>query len=210
MNCSVLLVDDSVLVRKALTRLINEIDGVSVTNEAGDLNEALSIVENYRPSLIICELALPGPSGIELLYELHRRKAKVPFLALTRNSSADTARQAVRAGADGYLTKNASEDELRTAITMLHRGGSYFCRQFGTTLGAVEHDGSDPLGLLSSREREIFHLLANGMQNSSIARQLSISPRTVETHRARIVQKLGIHSNAELIHFAVGSGLAIP
>ncbi|MCB0347090.1 MAG: response regulator transcription factor [Bdellovibrionales bacterium] len=208
---SILLVDDSVLVRKALKRLISEIDGVTVDNEAGNLADALAAVDKQRPDLIVSELALPGPSGIEILFELRRRKLKIPFLALTRCNSLEVAEQAIKAGADGYLTKNATEEELRNAVASVCGGSKYLSGD----LDGRFHDHEvrvedDPLSLLSNREREIFHLLANGLQNSSIARKLLISPRTVETHRARIVQKLGISSNAELIHFAVNCGLAIP
>lgn len=208
---SILLVDDSVLVRKALKRLISEMDGFSVDREAGSMTEALELIDGQRPDLIVSELALPGPSGIEILYELRRRKLKIPFLALTRTMSNEVAEQAVRAGADGLITKNSTESELHKAIDAVAGGSKYFTTELESSFdGAAVRVGEDPLELLSTREREIFHLLANGLQNSSIARMLLISPRTVETHRARIVQKLGIRSNAELIHFAVNYGLAIP
>jgi len=134
-------------------------------------------------------------------------------LALTRSNSHEIAEQAFKAGAQAFLTKNTTEDELRKAIEVVASGSPFPTEGLAAALDNGTADiksGEDPLGILSTREREVFHLLANGLQNSSIARKLLISPRTVETHRARIVQKLGIHSNAELIHFAVDYGLAIP
>ncbi len=215
---SVTLVDPEHLVRLALGRVIESIGSFEVVAEASDLPEALATLESRPTDLLITEIALPGPSGLELLLELQRRKLlKVRPLVLSQVDSADMVRQALLAGAHGYILKNCSLDELEEGLHAALTNRRYLPSTIAH-LGDISENTfelgvrgrpDDPLASLSPREREIFHLLANGLQNTVIAKKLFISPRTVETHRARIVRKLELSSNGELIRFAIKHGLTV-
>ena len=217
---TVLLVDADNLVRFAIKQLIDSLEIFEVVAEASNLQEALSQLEKNKPDLLISEFALPGASGLELLHEIQRRQLKgvIPVI-LSQVSSPDAVRQALLAGAQGYILKSGTFDELATGLTTCLSNKRYIPSQIAELAqiphNAYELGGSDspevhdPLQGLSPREREIFHLLASGLQNTIIAKKLFISPRTVETHRARIVRKLGITSNGELIRFAIKHGLTV-
>ena len=215
---SVTLVDPEQLVRLALGRVIESLGNFKILNHASDLNQAISSLESQSTDVLVTEIALPGPSGLELLHELKRRKfSKVRPLILSQVDSADMVRQALLAGAQGYVLKSSSIEELTEGLNAVLTNRRYLpssiahlgdITENSFELGAKEKP-DDPLISLSPREREIFHLLANGLQNTVIAKKLFISPRTVETHRARIVRKLDLTSNGELIRFAIKHGLTV-
>lgn len=215
---TILLVDSEVLVRYALSQLINSFGNYEVVAEAENTDSALAALEEHRPDILLTEIALPGPSGLELLLEMQRRKMTgVKTLVLSQVTSANMVTQALLAGAQGYILKCGSPEELCEGLEVTLTNKRYLPPQIahlasvpegGYELGARSKP-NDPLEPLSPREREIFHLLANGLQNTVIAQKLFISPRTVETHRARIVRKLGLNSNGELIRFAIKHGLTI-
>lgn len=215
---TVTLVDPDHLVRLALGRVIESLGSFKIVSEASDVQEALAVLESNPTDLLITEIALPGPSGLELLLELKRRKfTKVRALVLSQVDSADMVRQALLAGAQGYVLKNSTLDELAEGLRATLTSRRYLPSTIAHLGDITENNfelGSrdkpdDPLANLSPREREIFHLLANGLQNTVIAKKLFISPRTVETHRARIVRKLDVNSNGELIRFAIKHGLTV-
>lgn len=182
------------------------------------MEEAVQLVEDHQPALVITEVALRGPSGLEFLLELQRRKLnRVKPMVLSQVEAPDMVKQAFLAGAQGYIFKSSDFENLTTALDTVAANRRYIPRELahladlpeaGYELGGKTRP-NDPLSPLSAREREIFHLLANGLQNTVIAKKLFISPRTVETHRARVVRKLGLTSNGELIRFAVKHGLTI-
>jgi len=213
---SVLIVDPERLTRAALQQLISTVGPYRVVAEADNAEEGLSRLSTVQPMLLILEIELPGKSGIEMLYEMKRKQVAQKTLVLTRLRSEKMMRFAFNGGALGYLFKTSEVNELRAALAAVSENRKYLPPDFGHLVEEFSkplgHDLSlqkmDPLDALSSREREIFHLLADGQQNAGIAKKLFISPRTVETHRARIVRKLGIHSNAELIRYAIRHGLA--
>lgn len=215
---SVMLVEPENLVRIAMARVIDEIGSFHVSAQAGDVPEALSLLEEQPSDVLITEIALEGPSGIELLLELKRRKlSKIRAIVLSQVDSADMVRQALLAGAQGYILKSCSLEELRQGLQAALTNRRFLPSALAH-LGDIDENTfelggrskpNDPLANLSPREREIFHLLANGLQNTVIAKKLFISPRTVETHRARIVRKLELTSNGELIRFAIKHGLTI-
>jgi two-component system, NarL family, response regulator NreC len=211
---TLMLIEPEPLLRKALSMLIESLGGFSVVAEAGSADEALQVLERSVPDLILSELSLPGRSGIELVRELRRRGSTVKSLILTAPGGATLVSQALGAGALGVISRSSTPEELRDALQAAVEDQRYVAqdiRKIGVEVGSYQtgkDDEGDPLGPLSKREREIFHLLADGMQNASIARKLFISPRTVETHRARIVRKLGLHTNGELIRFAIRSGIS--
>lgn len=213
---SVLIVDPEQLIRAALQQLISSVGPYRVVAEADNAEEGLTRLSSVQPMLLILEIELPGKSGIEMLYEMKRKQVTQKTLVLTRLRSEKMMRFAFNGGALGYLFKTSSVSEFGSALAAVSENRKYLPPDFGHLIEEFSkplgHDVSpqrmDPLDALSCREREIFHLLADGQQNAGIAKKLFISPRTVETHRARIVRKLGIHSNAELIRYAIRHGLA--
>lgn len=216
----ILLVDAEVLVRQAISRLVNSLDDYAVIGEATTVEAALSFVEKEIPDIILLEVALEGPSGIELLLEFNRRAVKVKTVILSSLSSPDFVAHALLAGADSYVLKSGTFEELveglRTASTSNRK---YLPRAISDALSMPQNYYSlderargelDPLRSLTIREREIFHLLANGLANADVANILLISPRTVETHRRSIVTKLKLDTNAQIIRYAVKNGLTVP
>ncbi|MCB0324973.1 MAG: response regulator transcription factor [Bdellovibrionales bacterium] len=213
----VLLVDAEDLVRYAIKQLIDFLESFEVVAEARDMNAALTMIDQSKPDIVLTEIALPGPSGLEFLLELQRKGlSDVRPVVLSQVDSPDMIRQALIAGAQGYVLKSGSFDHLVQGLEAARNNRKYLPPELGA-LGELPTNAyelskirpDDPLAPLSAREREIFHLLANGLQNTVIAKKLFISPRTVETHRARIVRKLGLTSNGELIRFAIKHGLTV-
>lgn len=214
----ILLVDPEVLVRYALGKLITTIPGCEIGGQVNDPEAAFrALRDDERIRLVVFEIALPGMSGIEFLRELQRRQLSVKTLAVSHVSSPDMITQALLAGAQGYVLKSGVFEELVEAIETVRSGNKRYLPPAIAHLAEVAPNSyglspepDDPLADLSSREREVFHLLANGLQNTEIAKKLFISPRTVETHRARVVRKLGLSTNGELIRFAIKHGLSLP
>ena len=214
----VLLVDAETLVRCAIAQVISSFGSYRIVGQADNMQDALQLVEKEMPQLLLTEIALPGPSGLELLLELRRRSlADLRPVVLSQVTSPDMVKQALLAGAQGYIFKSNSVEELRDALSQTLLNKRYVPPSLAHLANIPENAYelgkrpkiNDPLEALSPREREIFHLLANGLQNTVIAQKLFISPRTVETHRARVVRKLGLNSNGELIRFAIKHGLTI-
>ena len=213
----ILIVDPQTLVRSALRAFLNTSSNFQIVSEASNVDEAIYVLRNNQNiDLIITEAQLPGKSALELLYEMKRLSINIPSLILGAECTPSFTKQAIVAGIKGIVLKNSSIDVLERGLTAVQNGDIYFCPEIQPIANSLELQikrevipiETDPLSPLSPREREIFHLLANGMQNSAIAKQLFISPRTVETHRARVVRKLGLHSNAELIRYAIKNGLS--
>lgn len=215
---SVLVVDSERLVRLALVKLIDSLPGYAVIGEADDMPEALVCLGKKNPDILITEIVLPGPSGLELLFEVQRRGlSKLKVVVLSQVSSADMITQALLAGAQSYVFKAGSLEDLQAGLDATAGSKRYLPPEIAHLISSLPENDyqlnskkpNDPLCILSPREREIFHLLAKGLQNTAIAQKLYISPRTVETHRARVVKKLELSSNAELIRFAIKRGLSI-
>ncbi len=214
---NIVLVSGESLIRSALRVLMNSTDLFHVVDEAGNAEEAIIAIEGHKPDLVITAVGLPGKSGIELIYEINRRALPTKTIVLSSNNSETIIKQAIIAGACGYILKKNNFQMLSRGISAVMNGEKFFCPISAQVANSLDlnnkfednNGDQDPLDPLSPREREIFHLLANGMQNATIAKRLFISPRTVETHRARVVRKLGLNSNAELIRYAIKHGLSI-
>ena len=215
---SILLVDSENLVRLGLALLIESLGGYRIIGSVGTSAEALAVLAQHPPDIVLTEMALKGPSGIDLLLELKRRKISHPKVVLLYAvESAELIRRGLLLGAHGCLSKSSTVEALKSALDSTIADRRYIPDEVAK-LSMVQESQyelsgnsspQDPLRLLSQREREIFHLLAHGLQNTAIAKRLFISPRTVETHRARIVRKLELTSNAELIRFAFKHGLVV-
>jgi len=210
---SLLIVDNEAIVCEAVKALLTTIGIYQVAGVATSCDDALSKLDTLRPRIMITEINLPGKSGVELIREARSRNVCSCCIALTSCRTPAVVQQALEYGAISYILKSDSVDGLLAGLSAAVNGKSYTSAALGeiaisrSTSRSTSGSARDPLNSLSPREREIFYFLANGMQNSEIARTLFISPRTVETHRARVVRKLGLKSNAEIIRYAIRSGL---
>lgn len=203
----ILFVDPEQMVRFALTNEIHSMSPFHVVGYANDAEEALKQIKVGRPEILLTEMQLPGKSGLELLHDLRREKIEIISVICSAFASTQSIQRAFSYGAYGYVSKLSPVAELLHALEQVSEKRRFLSPRLQSLTHWAEVPNvathTDPLSPLSPREREIFFHLANGLQNSAIARQLFISPRTVETHRARIVRKLGVRTNSELIRYAI-------
>ncbi len=203
------LVDDHVLLRDGMKHLLEEDGEVTVVAEASTAREAMALLGGLEFDVLLLDLALPGTDGIAVLHELKRRRQRQPVLVLSGRTDPEVVAEALVAGASGFATKQLSGAELHEAIRTVAAGRQYLAPSLCAT-SIAERIASQkkligiggPLAALSRREREIFRLLVRGFQNYSVAEELCISEKTVETHRQHILRKLDLHSMAELVRFA--------
>ena len=180
-----------------------------VGGEAATAQEVLTLVRAERWNAVILDISLPGAKGLELLGEVHKERPELPVLILTVHSEDQYAVRAIKAGAAGFLTKESAPEKLIEAVRKVASGGRYVSAELAETLAsflAGETAGA-PHQRLSDREFEILKMLASGKTVSQVARELSLSVKTVSTHRTRILKKMGMKTNAELTHYAVRSKL---
>ncbi|MFW6088157.1 MAG: response regulator [Gemmatimonadota bacterium] len=209
----VVVADDHAVVREGIRRVLDDDPDVAVVGEASTGAEALAIVEDCRPDVLLLDLGLPDISGLEVVRRLLAAGSPPRVLVLSMHEDDEYVLRAVRAGVDGYLLKDEAEPAmLRTAVRSVHAGDSYFSSSAAASLaGALRHaDGGeevDPLAGLTERELEVLHLVATGRTNREMAAELEISRRTVETHRENLMRKLDIHSIAGLTRLALEQGM---
>jgi two-component system, NarL family, response regulator NreC len=209
MKVRLLVVDDHRLFREGLKALLETAPDLEVAAEAGDAREAVGLAEKVLPDLIVLDVGLPGSNGVSAIPDLRRAAPRARILVLTMHTTHEYIRLALGAGAVGYAVKDQTAPEIVGAIRAVARGERYLAPQLPQSL-LQQRTGpitGGPLHSLSPREREIFDLAVRGFSNQGIAGQLCISVKTVETHRAHINKKLGVHSAAELIRFAARHGL---
>jgi DNA-binding NarL/FixJ family response regulator len=205
----VLLADDHRLVAEGLKSLLaNEFELVGVVEDGRALVAAAG---KLRPDVIVADIAMPLLNGIEALIQLRQGGDQVPFVFLTMHRDVAYARRALDAGASGYVLKHSAPAELVTAIRAALDGKTYLTPQLaGEVLNAMKErpeKAADPVASLTPRQRQVIQLVAEGRSAKEIASSLSISVRTVEFHKYQIMETLGIHTNAELTHFAIKHGL---
>jgi DNA-binding NarL/FixJ family response regulator len=205
---SVLIVDDHALFRAGLRCRLELEQDVTPVGEAATAAEAVTKARALQPNLVLLDLLLPGKSGYEAIGELVKVSPRSRVLAISSQAAPSSVRQALSAGAAGYVPKRASDQELVAAIRRVAAGEGYVDPDLGAKL--VVADGSPALEPLSERERDILQLLALGYTNQEIGRRRFISVRTVDAHRAHIMRKLGFETRAELVLFALANGLIGP
>jgi DNA-binding NarL/FixJ family response regulator len=209
-----MLLDDHVLFRDGLRSLLSQEPAVQVTAEAGTVAEALQVVAKDPPDVALVDISLPDVSGMVAISELKRIAKNLRVLVLSAHDREEYIAQAFDAGASGYVLKEQSAEELVDALETVTRGQPYVSPRVSRFLldGFMSARNGQPLrsplGRLTPRERTVFEMLARGQTNAEIASELQISIKTVETHRARLLRKLGLRSLAELVRFAVRHGLA--
>jgi DNA-binding NarL/FixJ family response regulator len=208
----VLLVDDHAVVRKGMKSILEDHMGSITVDEAGDGDQALATLAGPATyDAVVLDLSMPGRSGIDLLAEIKHRLPKLPVLIMSLHGEEQFAVRALRAGASGYLTKAAAPDLLVTAVTKIMRGGRYVSEELAERLADGVGGGravSSPHERLSDREFEVMRGIASGKSVSEVAEQLHLSVKTVSTYRTRLLEKMGMSTNAELTRYAIENGLA--
>jgi DNA-binding NarL/FixJ family response regulator len=210
----VLLADDHALMRAGIRSLLGTLRGVEVVGEARDGQEALRLVETLRPHVVLMDIAMPGLNGLEATARIARDHPETRVIILSMHVSEEYAARALRAGGAGYLPKDADVRELELALEAVARGETYLSPVVSTHVVADYRrrltDAPDVLSRLTPRQREVLQLLAEGHSTKDVAFRLGVSIKTVETHRAQIMDRLDIHDLAGLVRFAVRRGLVSP
>jgi len=209
----VVIADDHQVVRQGIRGVLEDIEGLEVVGEAGDGDEATALVMETIPDVVILDVNMPGKTGLEVTRELREAAVPVRVLILSMHDDPEYVLQAVRAGADGYVLKDVSPAELRDAVQAVHEGREYFTARVTQQLSVAlrqeieEQQLRTRLDSLTPRETEVLLLVSEGLTNREAGDRLGISPRTIETHRERVMGKLRIRTIAGLTRFVVEHGL---
>ena len=210
----VLMADDHALVRAGIRSLLESLPGVQVVAETGDGLEAVELVRRNPPDVILLDVTMPGLNGLEVAARIVQLGVPTRVLMISMHASPDYAARAFAAGALGYLNKDAAFDELSEAIDEVCAGRRYLCRAIdGAVVSELERRvGGNATGIdvLTSRQRQILQMIAEGQGTRQIAERLFLSVKTVETHRAQLMQRLDIHDVPGLVRFAMRNGLLPP
>ena len=210
----VILADDHTLVRAGLRSLVEQLKDVSVVAEANNGHEVLALAETHHPDIVLMDLSMPGMNGLEAALRLKKDHPQIKIIVLSMHASEEYVLQALRAGASGYLVKDSAPLELALALQAVARGETYLSppisRQVVDSYMQRVGQTDDPLAVLTGRQREILQLIAEGSSTKDIARKLNLSVKTVETHRAQLMERLDIHEVAGLVRFAIRHGLVNP
>ena len=209
----VVVADDHPIVREGVRMILAKERDIEVVGEAADGEQALQLVERVRPDVVIMDISMPGMGGIEATQKVRERYPKVSVLVLTMHEDESYVFQLLRAGASGYVLKRAAAQDLVHAVRAAARGEAFlypsvarkvvedYLKRVEAGEGRERYDG------LTAREKEVLTLIAEGFTNQQIAEKLFISIKTVQTHRAHIMEKLGLHDRTELVRYAIRKGL---
>ncbi|MFN6201461.1 MAG: response regulator [Acidobacteriota bacterium] len=205
---TVLLVDDHAVVRQGFRMIISAEPDFEVIGEASNGREAVQEAELLQPDIVLMDVSMPELNGIEATRRIVTVAPRTRILALSMHRDSVYVREILRAGASGYLLKEAGDQDLLTAIRAVAQGQGYLSPAVSdAVLNDYRKHVTDPIDLLTSREREVLQLIAEGKTNKEIATALDLSTYTVESHRGRIMEKLNLHSAGELVRFAFRNGL---
>lgn len=211
----VVLVDDHALVRQGFRRILEDDPELSVVGEASNGLDAIALVKKTDPDVVVMDMAMPEMSGLHATMELVKQRPGTKVLILSMYSDEQYVRNALDAGAKGYILKNAIENDLTRAVKAVAAGEQYLAPELSSLLiRAIQTGGfekaSDPYDRLTQREKQVLQLIAHGKSNKEIAVMLDLSVNTVAVHRANLMSALGVHKTAELVLFAVKKGLVLP
>jgi DNA-binding NarL/FixJ family response regulator len=213
MRTTIIIVEDHEVLRDGIRSLIDATDDFEVVAEAGDGATAVELVERHKPAIVLMDIWLPRLSGIEATRKI-ASGSRARVLILSQHASWSYVEEALRAGAAGYLVKTSSGLQLLGALRAVRAGQTYLSPDIaGRVVDAVvrpERNSCSPAGVLSGREREVLQLIGEGLSTKEIAESLGLSARTVEAHRANVMQKLDIHKVSGLVRFAIREGLIAP
>ncbi len=204
----VLLVDDHTIVRQGLKLILSAQPDLQVVGEAANGIEAVELAQKLKPDIVLMDVAMPELNGIDATRKMVEDNPRARVLVLSMHKEAVYVRKILRAGARGYILKDAIDTELLNAVRSVARGDGYVSPAVsGALLNDYRQNVTDPIDLLSGREREVLQLIAEGKTNKEIATQLNLSVYTVDSHRGKIMEKLNLHSTGELVRFAMKRGL---
>lgn len=205
----IVMADDHAIVREGLKRIVEKAPDIQVVGEAADGNEVLRLVRELDFDLLVLDLSMPGRSGMELIKLVKTQKPRVRILVLSMHQESQYAVRAIKSGASGYLTKESAPALLDQALRKIAGGGAWVSAEVAQqlALGAMPGSEAAPHEALSAREFEVFRLLVGGMSVTDIGNRLSLSVKTVSSHKANLMQKLGVHNAAELVRYAIRHGL---
>jgi len=211
----IVIADDHIVLRSGLRRLLNEQPDIEGIGEANDGNEAITRTEELTPDVLLLDITMPNLGGIDVIRIVKARMPKVAILVLTMHEDEGYFIEALKAGASGYVPKKAADTELIAAIRAVNRGEVFIYSSFAKTMvtrmlhgkSSYQEEAIDRYERLSRREQEVLKAVAQGYTNQQVANQLYLSVKTVETYKARIMEKLNLHSRAELVRFALQRGL---
>jgi DNA-binding NarL/FixJ family response regulator len=208
----VVLADDHTLVRAGIRALLEKMPGMEVVGEAGDGRELLSLVTQHRPHIVLLDITMPGLSGLEAAARIAKDFANVRVIIVSMHDNEEYYWRALKSGAAGYLLKKAAAAELETALQQVMHGGIYLSQEISARLlkkfpvhGLVTQ--KSPFEQLTARQREILQLIAEGQNTKQIAELLQVSPKTVEYHRLKLMDRLNMHDIPGLVRFALRVGL---
>jgi two-component system response regulator NreC len=204
----ILLADDHSVVRRGFRLILESQTDLEVVGEASNGREAVQLAEDLQPDVVVMDVSMPELNGIEATRRISEVAMRTRVLALSMHKDAVYVREILRAGAKGYLLKDAADHDLLSAVRAVSRGEGYLSPAVSeSVLTDYRKHVTNPIDLLTSREREVLQMIAEGRTNKEIANSLNLSVYTVEAHRGRIMEKLNLHSSSELVRFALRNGL---
>jgi two-component system, NarL family, response regulator NreC len=203
----IILADDHKLVRQGFRLILMSQDDMDVVGETGNGREAVELAKSLNPDVIVMDVTMPEMNGIEATRRIREISPHIRVLALSVHRDSVYVREIIRAGAEGYLLKESADTDLLAAIRAVAQGNSYLSPEVsGAILKDYRKHATNPLDLLTAREREVLQLIAEGKTNKEIAGLLNLSVYTVDGHRTRIMDKVNVHSAGQLVRFAVRNG----
>lgn len=209
----ILLVEDHTLLRHGVKAMLAEDPDLEVVGESDNGRDAVHLAGSLSPKLILMDLSMPGTNGMEAIAQIKKRYPEIRILVLTVHKDEEYIRESLRAGADGYVLKHATRDELMLAVHSLLNGKTYLSPDVANSVVSGYLDGRNggseqtPFETMTQREREVLKLIAEGHPNKHIATYLCVSVKTVEKHRSNLMKKLGLHNAAALTAFAIEKGM---
>jgi len=214
MKIKVLLADDHCILRQALRYLLESTSEIEVVGEAQNGKEAVGLASSLKPDVVLMDIAMPVLNGIDAAYEIKKKKSEIKVLILSMYATEEYAKMAIKAGVDGYISKDISSKELMEAIRAVYKGEIFLQADLASELiencfGELEEE-KEITEKLTSQEKEIIYFISKGLTNKEIASQLNIAPSTVKYHRNNIMKKLKVHDRAELVRNAIRLGLIQP